>query len=629
MFMFIVYVFILFIASIGCGSFIKKDSKLFPLRSIIGFCAYLGITQLVYYPLQYFKVSSTVMNIVTFLMLSFAFVYGLFKMKKEDFKFLKSYEFWIILIAVFLITKIIPGVDAGDDSFYMSLFKDNANIGSINKIDPRVGSVGIIDPVYLYQGFYVLMSFLYFVQDLLFKGDISNIFISFRTTMSLFAVIFSSIIFVYVKDNLKTKKNSKIFYFVELLAFFLVAVLEWTHIYWGSFMIFQIFVPLEMILFTLYLKDKEKYKYILLIVNLGTLSLASSMLFLFAIIAFGYFAYEIFITKKAKCMDYLLMLLPSFVYAVFVFDKFILVPLILLVIILMYKNYEQLDKFINKYVKYVVVVLPLIFTVLSYILYQGFSIETYRVSKVTLLYNVVISLYSIYLIVKKEKINPSIFAFMIVVFIFFNPLTEPFVSHFMTSTHVYYRLFYITRNPFIVTVVFLSIYETCIKHKFKKYLKPLFICGMCLLLANYGKNFLSSTVLLDDYNIKYDYLLREDYYSKELGKEVSKLPDNSNIFSIYFAPRMYKDELVTTVARYPEKHEWRWNAIVRVLYGTDELTESLYGYFIKEIKDNHYDYIITYNIKEKRARYSNELFDIMYENDMFVLIKVKEDLWER
>ena len=99
---------------------------------------------------------------VLLLLLLMAFIYGLIKMKKEDFNFLKSYEFWIILLIVFVVIKIIPGVEAGDDSFYMSLFKDNANIDKINSINPRTGVVGSIDNVYLYQGFYLLMSFFSF-----------------------------------------------------------------------------------------------------------------------------------------------------------------------------------------------------------------------------------------------------------------------------------------------------------------------------------------------------------------------------------------------------------------------------------------------------------------------------------
>ena len=498
MFMFLIYVLILYIASIGCGSYIKKESKVYSLRSIIGFCTFLGVSQIIYYPLQYIKSSSLTINIITLILLLGAFILGLFKMKKDDFKFLKSYEFWFILLIVFFIIKIIPGSEAGDDSFYMSLFKDNSDINSINTINPRTGLVGKIDNVYLYQGFYLLMSFLYRVQSLLFNGNINNIFVSYRTTMSLFAVIMSSLIFIYIRNNYKDKKNYKVFYLVEILSFFLVAVLEWEHIYWGSFMIFQIFVPLLMILFNNYLKDKDNYKYILLLVNLGCLSLASSILFLFAIIAFSYYVYELFITKKAKTKDYFFMLIPSVIYVSFLYDKLILLLLLLVLIILFNKFEKEIDKFIIKYLRYLIFVIPFAFIGLSFYVCKSlgypFSLEVYRVSKITIVYNFAIVIYGLYLLKKKEKINPNIFAFMIVVFFFFNPIVEPFVSHYLTSTFVYYRLFYITRNPFIVTVVFLSIYETCKKHEYGKYITPLFVIGVCLLIVNYGRIFINSTI---------------------------------------------------------------------------------------------------------------------------------------
>ena len=628
MLMFIIYVLVLYIASIGCGSFIKKESKLYSLRSVIGFASFLGVSQIIYYPMLYFKVSSIVTNTTTAILLLGAFILGLFKVKKEDFKFLKSYEFWIILIAVFIVIKIMPGFDAGDDSFYMSLFKDNSNIDSINTINPRVGLVGYIDYVYVYQGFYLLMSFIYGVQNFLFSGDINNIFISFRTTMSVLAIIFTSLIFIYIKDNYKDKNNKKVFYLIQLLSFFLVAVLEWAHIYWGSFMIFQIFIPLIMILFNLYLKDKDKYKYILTIVNLGILSLASSSLFLFAIVAFGYFTYEMF-NKSVKSKDYFLMLLPSIIYACFIFNKLIFIPIALIIYLIYSKIDKVIDNLLNKYLKYVLFILPIVFLLIGLHMNYTFSLETYRVSKITHLYNFIVVFYSIYLIIKKEKINPNIFAFMVIVLLFFNPVVEPFVSHYMTSTYVYYRLFYITRNPFIVTVVILSIYDTCKKHNLKKILIPLFIGGVSLLIINYGKNFLESTVLLENYNTPYNYLLREDEYSIELGKEIQKLPSNSKILSMYFAPRMYKDDLITDVIRYPDKKEYYWNYAARLLYREDESLDTTYYYFSEYIKENNYQYLILFNNDKikKLERFSGR-YDIMFKNDKYVLVNIKEELWE-
>ncbi len=625
MFMFIIYVLILFISSIGCGNIIKKDNKLYPLKSIIGFCILLGISQIIYYPMQYFKVSSNITNITTLIILLTSFIYGLTKITKEDFKFLKSYEFWIIFLMVFIIIKIIPGVEVGDDLFYFSLFKDNAYANSINTIDPRVGIVGEIDEVYLYQGFYLLMSFLYRVQNTLFNGNLNNIFVSYRTTMSLFSIILTSIMFLYIKDIFKNKNNKKVFYLIQLLSLLLIAIPEWEHIYWGSFMLIQIYVPLAMILMNDYLKNNNT-KYLIMVVNFGMLSLSSTMLFIFAIIAFSYFVYELF-KKTAKFKDYYLMLIPLMIYASFILNKIFLLPIIFILFLVAYKLDKPINIIINKYLKYFVFVLPIIFVLVALKMHYKFRIEPHRVSKVTILYTLAIAVYTLYLIIKKEKINPTLYVAMIIALLFFNPIVEPFVSHFLTSTYVYYRLFYLTKNPFIVTILFLSIYEQCKKHKYKTYLKPIYYFGIILLILNYSKNFLSTAVFVKNYDIDYNYILREDKYSRELGEEVMKLEPNSKVFSVYFAPRMYNDKLITRVARHPDPglyNEWETNITVGALYRESEMSKEEFALFEKRVEEMGYNYLITYNNKEKLNKFNNTKYDIIYENKLFVLIKVGE-----
>lgn len=618
MFMFIIYAFILYVCSIGGSFFIKKDSKVFSIKNIIGFCSFLGILQIIYYPLQYFKVGSIYFHIITLVITLIFFILGCIKIKKEDFNFIKKYEFWILLLLVFVIIKIIPGMEAGDDSFYMSLFIDNADINKINTIDPRVGLLGKIDSVYLYQGYYSLMSFLYKVQNIIFPNSIDNIFVSFRSTMSLLSVLFASQILIYVKEKFLNKDNKKVYYLIQFLSILLVAVLEWCHIYWGSFMLFQIYVPLFMIIFSLYLED-NKYKYLLFVINLASIALASSSLFLFAIISFAYFVYELF-KKEVKCENYYFILLPSMIYVAFLFDKIwlLLVFGILCLVVLSFK--DKINEIVNNYLKYIIIILPIVFFIIGILGDYKFSIETYRVGKTTLLYNLVIIVYTLYLIIKKEKINPILFVFLIISIFFFNPLVEPFVSHYLTSTYVYYRLFYITKNPFVVTVVFLSIYDTIKKSKIKLSV-PIYILCLFILIINYGYHLCKDTILLDNYNIKYNYLLREDIYSKELGKEVKKLKSGSNIFSVYFAPRIYNKDLVTTVARYPYDYSWYKDIMVRSLYREDTLTEEEYGWFNAEVKNKKYDYLITYNDSIKLKKLKTNDYTIIYKNDIFVLIE--------
>ena len=622
--MFILYALIIYLVSIGASFYIKKDSKLYSLRGIIGFATFLGISQIFYYPLQYFKVSSLFINIVTILLIIPFLILGIKNLKKDYFNFIKSYEFWILLILIFIFGRIIPGVDAGDDYFYMSLFKDNSNINKINSIDPRTGLFGKIDSVYLYQGYYLLMSFFYRIQNILFLNSINNIFISYRTTMSLIATIFTSQIYLYIK-NTYIKRVGKIFYLIQILSVFLVASLEWIHIYWGSFMIFQIFIPLIMIVFGSYLEDR-KYRYTLLFINLGTLSLASSMLFLFGIIAFAYFFYELW-NNKAHLEEYFLILLPSFVYIAFVFNLLYLIPIIIISFIIFINSKDAINKVANKYLKYILLFIPLIFITISLLGDYVFKIESYRVSKNTIAYNLLITIYIIYRLIKDRKLDHNLFLFMIVTLYFFNPIVQPFVSHHLTSTYVYYRLFYITKNPFMVSIILISVYEYINKAKLSSLLKPIYVVLLVLLIVIYGYHFSKGTVLQKNYFIDYDYVLREDTYSKELGERVKELEDGSKIFSIYFAPRMYNDKLITTVARYPDDYnKWYKDILVRTIY-REKMTNREYAWFNAKVKEENYDYLITYNNKKQLNNLKDYQYRIIYENKLFVLIKViKENL---
>ncbi len=618
MFMFLLYVIILYIGSIGFSSLIKDKFKINNLKNILGFCIMLMILQIGYYPMQYFQLSSIFVNIWTFIVLLIGLIMGIKNIKILDFDFIKRYEFWLIFIIVFFIIKIIPGMEAGDDIFYMSLFIDNSSIDKINSIDPRTGIVGNIDNVYLYQGYYLLMSFFYRVQNTLFNNNINNIFISFRTTMSLLSIIFSSQIFVYLKNKYLKNKPLILIAIVQILSFFLIAVLEWCHIYWGSFMLFQIYVPLFMILFNNYLND-NKYKYLLFIVNFAAISLASSTLFLFMIISFSYFTYELF-NNKACCENYYFILFPSFIYISFLFNiLWINIPIILIYILL--KKYKNiLNRVFNKYLKYLIIILPIIFCLLSFTGNYIHSLETYRVSKITILYNLFIVCYVIYLKIINQKIPSVLFVTAIVSIFFFNPLVRPFVSHNFTSTYVYYRLFYITKNPLVVTILFLNIYDQLIKYKIKLFVPCYYILLICLII-NYGYHFCKDTILLDNYNIKYNYILREDIYSMQLGKQLKELPPASKIFSVYFAPRIYNKDLITIVARYPHDYSWYKDIMVRTLY-REVITKQEYYWFNGEVKEKEYDYLITYNDPKQLKNLRESDYEIIYKNSMFVLSKV-------
>ena len=347
MFMFITYALILFICSNGLGKLlIKSESNLYNLKSLLGFLILLAILQIGYYPIQYFNLSSKVHLIWTSIILLITLILGIKSVKKEDFNFLKSYEFYVFLILIFVVIKILPATEAGDDAFYMPFIMDNAYLNEINTVNPRTGNISSIDNVYWYQGYYLLHSLFYRIQHIIFNRS-TDIIISFKTTMTFLSAIFLSYIFIFMKNTLKPLINKYVYYIISILSLLLVGVLEWSHVYWGSFILFPIFIPLYLILFKNYLQEKDKKnKYALFIANIGMISLASTSLFLNLIITFGFFMYELW-QKKCNAEDYYFILIPCMLYATLILNFLWIFPLLLIVyfVILKYKDY--IHKIIN------------------------------------------------------------------------------------------------------------------------------------------------------------------------------------------------------------------------------------------------------------------------------------------
>ena len=487
---------------------------------------------------------------------------------------------------------------------------DNAYLNEINTVNPRTGNISSIDNVYWYQGYYLLHSLFYRIQHIIFNRS-TDIIISFKTTMTFLSAIFLSYIFIFMKNTLKPLINKYVYYIISILSLLLVGVLEWSHVYWGSFILFPIFIPLYLILFKNYLQEKDKKnKYALFIANIGMISLASTSLFLNLIITFGFFMYELW-QKKCNAEDYYFILIPSMLYATLILNFLWIFPLLLIVyfVILKYKDY--IHKIINKYLFYSLLSLPIIFTILSIILYNNFNWSLYRLGYPILIFNTIITGFIIYKIIKTKEINPLLFVFAVTFLYFFNPLVGPFVSHYMTSTIVFYRVFYITKNPIIIATTFITIYNY---FKDKKIFKYLINSGISLLLIYYGYNLFKGTFLEPTYYQSYNYLLRETEDSKELGEYLNTL-EQGKILSIYFAPRIYNPKLETTVYRYPNDTDIRSDYWLNVLYYNNTDVKD----FLNSMKLYKYDYIIIYTN-------SNTIIDnyypTIYQNDTFQVLQV-------
>lgn len=625
MYMFIVYSLTIFIVSCGIGKLIiKKEGILKDISVPIGFVIFFSILQLGYYPMQYLQVSSTVVHIYTAIITIGALIYGCTKLKIKDFSFLKRYEFYILIILIFVVIKVLPANEAGDDSFYMPLIMENAKTEQINSVNPRTGWDWNVDEIYKYQGYYLFNSSMYGLQSIICNST-DNIFITFRTTMTFVSVIMMSIILSAIKKEWKIKGIIGII--LTVFSIFLTGTLELSHVYWGSFNIFVIGIPIYLLVFYKYLTATDKkYAYLLAIIGLGLNSLASTSLFLQVLITFSFFVYSVR-QKQFNVLEYLIIMTPNFLYAILFLNKLILfIPVIILYcIFIFYKKIQHTtNKFINKYAYKYLFIIPFIFFVLGILLKLDFSWNIYRLSKVILIFNITMALAITYLDIKTKKIGPLEFAFVMFVLFFFNPLVAPFVSKYFTSEVVYYRLFYITKNPVMIILIFNRVY-LYIKEK-NKILEKIFIIGICVLILRYAYIMAGNTFLEPSYYNKYNYILRQDQDSRNLGKFLKENEDKyggNNIVSIYFSTRQYSLNYYLNNYRYPNDTKYlneEKDAFITFLYYNDNVTkEDMYNFKNKMIKEST-ELVITYKNKtEKIEELVDFEFEKIYENSTYVV----------
>lgn len=625
MYMFIVYSLAIFIISCGIGKLIiKKEGILKDISAPIGFVIFFAILQLGYYPMQYFQVNSNVVHIYTAIITIGALIYGCTKFKVKDFNFLKRYEFYILIILIFGVIKVLPANEAGDDSFYMPLIMENAETEQINSVNPRTGWDWNVDEIYKYQGYYLFNSSMYGLQSIICNST-DNIFITFRTTMTFVSVIMMSIILSAIKKEWKIKGIIGII--LTVFSILLTGTLELSHLYWGSFNIFVIGIPVYLLIFYKYIiEDNSKYCYLLAIIGLGLNSLASTSLFLQVLIIFSFFMYNVR-KRTFKLLDYLIIMLPNFLYVVLFLNKLILfIPVILLYSIFSFNKKIQniINNFVNKYVYKYLFVIPFVFLVLGVLLKLDFSWNIYRLSKVILIFNITMALAITYLDIKTKKIGPLEFAFVMFILFFFNPLVAPFVSKYFTSEVVYYRLFYITKNPVMIILIFNRVY-LYIKEK-NKILEKIFIIGICVLILRYAYIMAGNTFLEPSYYNKYNYVLRQDQDSRDLGEF---LKDNegkygkSNIVSVYFSPRQYTLNYYVNNYRYPNDRKYldeEKDEFITFLYYNDDVTkDDMYAFKNKMIKEST-KLVITYTDKtEKIDELVDFEFEKIYENPTYTL----------
>jgi len=122
------------------------------------------------------------------------------------------------------------------------------------------------------------------------------------------------------------------------------------------------------------------------------------------------------------------------------------------------------------------------------------------------------------------------------------------------------------------------------------------------------------TLLAPSYCQRYNYLYRETYDNIELEKYLYELKEGK-ILSIYFAPRIANTKLKSFVYRYPNDTKLKDDFWLNVLYYDNNNVVE----FIKEIKQNQFNYIIIYNNENIKNKFD---LKIIFENDTYVMYEV-------
>lgn len=497
-------VFIVLYISSGAGLFLnrklglKKPTFFVPL----GFAAYLFGLQILYYPIQFFYLSSNLLMLVSFIFSLIIFIYTTINIKA----IIKSYYnlntiFVLIgyIFFLFILYRCSISIEFSDAQPYLNYITQNINIDKLNYFDFWTGKIGPANETfYLYQGYYHFGSFLCYIVNLPFHlfrqgGFVENIATCVWGLGSIYSLV-SLMFFVNIVKSFELK--NKIIE-MTLLAFLMFYS---NFYYWRVAFAFYgntfrtLFVAMLIFyLYDLYSKKKETSIIPIIIITGAGLASSSSFLFISFDIFFCVMAYLYLTKKENSFINLSLMVSPIVVYALcFIYNtnKNLFIPLLIVVLgyyllcvfFEAFRNLlDKVDLFLFKYGKYIFfVVFPLL--LMAYSFYINHSNPYYLSSYAHYFedhstYDMVIDYFNMHCNSIEKVLNIfRWFGYSIVVItglkrkdfisifivsallIFLNPLTTTAIAK-LYSDFVYYRAFDIIFNPFTESLFFVAVFS--------------------------------------------------------------------------------------------------------------------------------------------------------------------------
>ena len=176
----------------------------------------------------------------------------------------------------------------------------------------------------------------------------------------------------------------------------------------------------------------------------------------------------------------------------------------------------------------------------------------------------------------------------------------------------------------MIITIFYSIY-TYIKDK-KKMFTYAYVIGIGLLIIRYGAILGSYTFLEPTYYTKYDYILREDIDSKNLGEFFAKNQEKYKgqvVTSMYFSPRQYSLNYYANTYRYPYDEKYlkdEKDAYTIFLYNNDNVTQDDMYNFKNAMHKDKTKIVVTYTNKiQKMEKWIDFNFSKIYQNETYAV----------
>lgn len=535
---FIIALFMIFVMyAIGCicFSYFKIEDKYgLHFKTPLGMVFLLFILQLVYYPIQFLKISTNYSHLATFIIIALVLLIFILKVDKNLIKkeFLRDYRMIIIGLLIFaalcFIYRYIEFPLRTDDcNFYVPYVYGKTYSSSYG--DGRFF-------MYDFQGIYNLQSFFMFVYYKLsflpFYEHVMPLAIVawIPAIIFYFVFIFSAFdVYYFLKKNLKfdnCKRNILLFFscFILLVSFYWIIAYP----YYGN--TYRRVTVLYLFYFIFgYLKYRDtKSAYLLMSSIFSLISQSSTGFFLSAMLCYAMLMY-LGLTKKTGYLNHFsLIVLPIAIYMYIPVQNVAAIYLVIacyifVLLINIFRLTERFETLFSRFSVFVLIVVPLAFTILPHLsIYpdRGIDITFFREHTfdmvhpymqflfdnkehiITSVYNIVslVGLFVTYFYLKRNssELLPMHTIILIVILTFFNPFVCEFVSDFMTNI-VYFRIYDIIFNT--LTICLFSICLSSIfNNKTLNIIMLLFIFAVNVLQA--GNSFLALN-FSDDINPLY------------------------------------------------------------------------------------------------------------------------------